>query len=173
MKLLVWHCSHLSYRDRRPSNRPAGVGQLVADAVEESFVDVLVAFVCVEEGDTGEQTDGAVGEILKLSDQMKRREVVLVPFAHLSSCLMTDSATAQELLRGISSGLDGAGITTALTSFGYHKDFELHFAAKGHAAAVAFRDIPASPRASEPGSLPSTRSGPKAPGIPPPELPAA
>lgn len=158
MKLLVWHCSYLSYRDRRPSNRPAGVERFVAEAVEEKFTDTLVAFVCVEKDDTEDSAAGAIEEILKLSDQMMRRDIVLVPFAHLSSQLMTDSGRAKEILEIISTGLDRAGLNTALTSFGFHKDFELHFAAMGHPAAVAFREIGASPVKAL-GPLPSRQSG--------------
>ncbi len=173
MKLLIWHCRHLSYRDKRPSNRPEGVEQFAAEAVAESFTDVLAAFVCVEKEDGEERSLEAVDEILKLVNLMKRREVVIVPFAHLSSRLMTDGARARELIRGVFTGLERAGIDAALTSFAFHKDFKLDFEAEGHAGAVAFREIPRSPQASEPGLRRSMQPAPAAPDTPPSELPAA
>jgi threonyl-tRNA synthetase len=146
MKLLMWHCSFLESRDIRRSNRPRGIGRLLARPVRTRYKNVLAAFVCVEEEDDVTTVDAAKLEITRLSDQFKQRDVVIVPFAHLSSRLMRDSAQARELIIVLADELAGAGLTVQTNSFGFHKEFELHYKAKGHPGSVAFREIPRRPR---------------------------
>jgi threonyl-tRNA synthetase len=145
MRLLIWHCSSLSSRDIRRSNRPAGIGALLADASEQSFSEVLAAFVCIERHDSEATTGEAAKEIGALAKQLACTHVVLVPFAHLSAELMTESTRALELLVALDGELARAELQSTLTSFGFHKEFELHFRAKGHPGAVAFRELPRSP----------------------------
>jgi len=145
MRLLIWHCSSLSSRDIRKSNRPAGIGGLVAEAREQSFSEVLAVFVCVEQRDAEQTTGEAAQEISKLAEQLACNDIVLVPFAHLSAELMTESARALELLTALDQELAQASLQSILTSFGFHKEFELHFRAKGHPGAVAFRQLPSAP----------------------------
>lgn len=141
MKLLIWHCSSLSSRDIRKSSRPRGIRELAGRPTTVKFTDVLVAFACVENGDTAETMAAGGAEILRLSEQIGRREVVVVPFAHLSNQLMTDSELAQELINALADDLDDLGLKVTKNSFGYHKQFELHYVAKGYPGSVAFRDV--------------------------------
>lgn len=141
MKLLMWHCSELKSRDIRRSTRPRGIRSLIGRPQTVKFANVLAAFVCVEEGDTAETTAAACEEILRLGRQIRRRKVVVVPFAHLSGNLMADSERAQELIALLGERLTEAGARVATNSFGYHKRFELHYVAKGHPGSVAFRDV--------------------------------
>lgn len=141
MKLLIWHCSSLCSRDLRKSSRPRGIRELVGRPTSVKFTDVLVAFTCVENGDTAETMAAGGAEILRLSEQIGRREVVVVPFAHLSSDLMADSELAQGLINVLAEDLDGLGMKVTTNSFGYHKQFELHYVAKGYPGSVAFRDV--------------------------------
>lgn len=141
MKLLMWHCTTVSYRDVRRSSRPEGIGSLTSKPTTESFSDVLAAFVCVERGDTEQTAAAGAWEVQQLGEQIACTDVVIVPFAHLSSDLMTDSSEAYSLLLGVARRLRDLGLSVVLTSFGYHKEFELHFRAMGHPGAVAFRDI--------------------------------
>lgn len=141
MKLLMWHCSTLSSMDIRRSSRPQGIKNLAGDPTTVTFSDVLVTFVCVEEGDTGGTAERACGEILRQSEQIGRRDLVLVPFAHLSNRLMTDSQRAQDIIVALATRMEGAGLEVTTNSFGYHKQFELHYKAKGYPGSVAFRDV--------------------------------
>ncbi len=141
MKLLMWHCSRLSSKDIRRSSRPRGIRELTDDPTEVTFSDVLVAFVCVEQGDTKATVERACGEILRQSEQIGRRELVVVPFAHLSSELMTDSREAQDIIASLAMRLEESGLDVTTNSFGYHKQFELHYVAKGYPGSVAFRDV--------------------------------
>lgn len=138
----MWHCTRLSSRDVRKSSRPEGIAEVVDAPVAQTFSEVLAAFVCIERLDSESTVPSAVHEISLVGDLVICRDVVIVPFAHLSSDLMKDSPRARNLLALIAEGLESEGMTAALTSFGYHKEFELDYHAKGHPGAVAFRDVP-------------------------------
>jgi hypothetical protein len=141
MKLLMWHCDTLSSKDIRKSSRPRGIRELTGDPTTVTFSDVLVAFVCVEQGDTEGTVERACGEILRQSEQIGRPNLVVVPFAHLSNKLMTDSEGAQDIIAALAARLEGSGLDVTTNSFGYHKQFELHYKAKGYPGSVAFRDV--------------------------------
>jgi threonyl-tRNA synthetase len=141
MKLLMWHCSTLSSKDIRKSNRPQGIRELTGDPTKVTFSDVLVAFICVERDDSEATVGKACEEILRQSENIGRRNLVVVPFAHLSNKLMTDSEEAQSVIAALSTRLEGSGLDVTTNSFGYHKQFELHYVAKGYPGSVAFRDV--------------------------------
>jgi len=141
VKLLSWNCVLLEYRDRAVSTRPEGVGNAALPPQSGHFENVLVVFTCVEVQDDANTVVRAAEAISDLATQMGRSEIALVPFGHLSSALQTDSAVAVGLINSLASSLRVDSLAVTLTSFGYHKDFELHFKALGHAGAVAFRDL--------------------------------
>jgi threonyl-tRNA synthetase len=141
MRLLLWHCATLGSRDVRRSNRPPGIDSISGNPTTERFNDVLAAFVCVEGEDSAATADKGAEEIVALSRQLACERVAIVPFAHLTSSLMTDSKLARTLIEQVADAVEASGLTTKLTSFGFHKEFELHFVAKGHPGAVAFRQI--------------------------------
>jgi threonyl-tRNA synthetase len=141
MRLLMWHCTSLASRDIRRSTRPASIRRLLARPVRVKYSNVLAIFVCVEEGDSEATIPRAAQEVIKHSQLLKQDKIVVVPFAHLSSNIMTDSVRARELIIVLADELAGARLSVETNSFGFHKVFELHFKAKGHAGSVAFRDI--------------------------------
>ncbi len=144
MKLLMWHCDTLRSRDVRKSTRPFGIGDRVGAPTTATFTDVLAAFVCVEAGDTAETLSAARGEILRRSEDIKRREIVVVPFAHLSNRLMVrPRGRAQQMIGMLADMLEQDGVRVTTNSFGFHKEFELHYVAKGYPGSVAFRDVTA------------------------------
>jgi threonyl-tRNA synthetase len=141
MKLLMWHCSTLRSTDIRRSSRPGSIRNLLSRPTTVAFSDVLVAFACVEEHDDEDTVARAAGEVLRQGKQIGRRDVVIVPFAHLSNRLMTDSVEAQALIVALGACLEDVGLSVSTNSFGYHKKFELHYKAKGYPGSVAFRSI--------------------------------
>lgn len=74
-------------------------------------------------------------------------DVVLIPFAHLSSDLLAP-ADAVSMLEAFSKEIQTLGLSVRLASFGYHKDFALTVDAFGHPGSVAYREFP-SPRRSQ------------------------
>lgn len=142
MKLLLWHCRELNYRDTVASDRPQGIAEVQSEKKSGHFVDVLAVFVCIEDIDTEheivEATDSIVSTLHILGS---RKEVVIVPFAHLSKSLAKPQKAVLFVAR-LKERLENYGIVTSVTSFGYHKEFSLHYRAFGHPGSVAFRSFP-------------------------------
>jgi len=52
---------------------------------EKSVEDALVLLVSIEKGDTEETAKEAIDEAVKFMKQIKRKKLVIYPFAHLSN----------------------------------------------------------------------------------------
>lgn len=142
MKLLLWHCSELNYRDTIPSDRPKGIATVQSEKKCGHFVDVLVIFVSIEDIDTEHEVDEATDSIISTLDMLGcRKEVVVVPFAHLSQAL-AQPQKAVLLIADLEKRLESYGIAATVASFGYHKEFSLYYRAFGHPGSVAFRSLP-------------------------------
>ena len=140
MKLLLWHCDYLSYRDVKQSTRPLGIDASLKTPTAMEFTDVLAVFVCVEAGDGTEMKESAVDLVVKALRRIgEAKQVVVVPFAHLSNKLALPSV-AEDMIREIYDALISRGASVCLSSFGYHKTFSLSFHGKGYPGSVAFRD---------------------------------
>ena len=142
MRLLIWHCNRLESADRTKSTRPPEIKQVVSEKQKAAFADILAVFACVEKGDTKRETTEAIRSVISILEMLDgKREVVIIPFAHLSANLANPKA-AIELLKALQQLLKEAAIETQMMSFGYHKDFELHFRSSGHPGSVSFRHFP-------------------------------
>lgn len=142
MKMLLWHVKHLSYKDRRHSNRPKEISSIIQNKSESSFNNSLLTFLCIEEGDVKDYVDVAAEEIIKLVNIIRsKKSVVIIPFAHLSSKLAKPTI-ALKLITDLVNKLQMKGFDAVSTTFGYHKDFQISFKGFGHPASVVFRSIP-------------------------------
>jgi hypothetical protein len=141
VRLLMWHCRGLAFSDERPSSRPLGIERDLAPPSSGEFADVLAVLVCVEEGDGYATITAAAKSVLALSQQIKRQEIVVVPFGHLSSRLMKPSTEAARVIEELGIRLRARSKSVAVTSFGYHKHFELQLDVLGHPGSVAFREF--------------------------------
>ena len=143
MRLLMWHCETLRSRDVEKSNRPQGIGAVASDPLNQVFTNVLAVFTCVESQDSEETVERAAAEVKLIADEIASKDVVVVPFAHLSSDVMVrDSGRAKALVDEVGNAIEQLGFNMTMTSFGFHKEFELHFVAKDHKLAVRFRNVP-------------------------------
>jgi threonyl-tRNA synthetase len=141
MKLLLWDCKFLRFKDKRPSSRPEGIKHFLKTRSEGQFENVLSVFVCVEENDNKLHVQKGVEEILKILNMLKsKRTVIIIPFVHLSSHIASPQI-ALSLINELASQLRMHALNVDMISFGYHKDFELHFIGRGHPGSVAFRDL--------------------------------
>jgi threonyl-tRNA synthetase len=142
MKLLLWNCRDLKYKDTIPSDKPPGIATVQGERRSGHFINVLLAFTCIEEMDSELEVDEAVQSIISTLKMVgPRREVVVIPFAHMSSNL-ADPRKAVSLISRIKSQLEGYDITVSVISFGYHKEFSLCYEGLGHPGSVAFRSFP-------------------------------
>lgn len=142
MKLLLWHCRELSYKDTIRSDRPQGIAKVQSERKSGHFVDVLAIFVSIEDIDSEHEVGEATDSIISTLDMLgSRKEVVIIPFAHLSKALAKPQK-AVLLIADLRKRLENYSIATSVTSFGYHKEFSLTYEAFGHPGSVAFRSFP-------------------------------
>jgi threonyl-tRNA synthetase len=141
MKLLVWDCKFVRFKDKRPSSRPTGIKQILKGKSEGEFANTLLVFVCIEADDDKLLIQDAVDEIHKILDMLKyKRDITIVPFAHLSSSIAFPPK-AIFLINELEEQLKTLNVNVNTVSFGYHKDFELHFIGRGHPCSVAYREL--------------------------------
>jgi threonyl-tRNA synthetase len=138
MRLLFIHSDHLEYEARSP------VGD-IAEPIEgertHRFEESLVVFVTVEKEDAGHGKGlvmRVVDEVADVMHQVDAPQVVLYPWAHLSS----DLASAEEsipLLKEIEDELALRDVIVHRAAFGWYKSFTLN--CKGHPLAELARHI--------------------------------
>ena len=145
LRILFFHCKKLEFRDKRKSNRPLGISDTSQGIKKQLFEEVLAAFICVEKWDTREKINDYCNTILDLLKLNKRDFVAIIPFVHLSNYIANPSV-AFTILEEIIANLKKQGIKVGVSSFGYHKEFELlsidYMHSYGHPGSVAFRRIP-------------------------------
>ncbi len=136
MKCLLCHVDELSYEDGVRSNRPAELAASTEPPAAETFRDSLAVFATIESGDDAAMVRDMAAEVERQLSMLGNRDVVIVPFGHLSSDLAPkDQAT--QLLGGLRMALAGPRAVT-LTTFGFQKRLRIEL--KPHRGAVAFRD---------------------------------
>jgi threonyl-tRNA synthetase len=137
MKILLIHSDYIKYK-------PVKKALKYVEDIEKKEVridDVLVAFICAEKEDeknVPKIVEKAVDEILSKFKEVKAKNILLYPYAHLSSNLAKPYA-ADKILKEISKKLEERKISVYLSPFGWYKEFELK--AKGHPLAEAFKEI--------------------------------
>lgn len=141
MKLLLWDCKFIRFKDVRASTRPRCIKQLLKTKSSGQFKDTLAVFICIEDDDKEAYCENAAKEIRKLLDMLNSpRDITIIPFAHLSSNIASPHK-AISLIHKLANQLKASNLNVNIISFGYHKEFELHFLARGHPGSVAFREI--------------------------------
>ena len=93
MKILQLDVESISYE----MIKPEGKYYEQTDEKEVTVKDTAVLMISVEKGDTTQTAEAAFKEIKGSLAQMKRQNVVIYPFAHLSSDL-SDPKTAMEMI---------------------------------------------------------------------------
>ncbi|MCK4366662.1 MAG: threonine--tRNA ligase [Thermoplasmata archaeon] len=146
MKVLFIHSDFMRY-EVRDKTRFADV---ISPGEEKGEVkEALVAFLTVEKGDEGqieEASAAAVEEIMATAEKVSVRNVMLYPYAHLSSSLAGPSK-AKKAVELMTASLQDRGYDVTTPPFGWYKAFVL--SCKGHPLAESFREIKASKKAEE------------------------
>ena len=138
MRILLIHSDYINYKTKSKTK--------IAEKIEDKqksmhFDNSLVVFTAVEKKDEDDpQTvvENAVKEIENVFNQVKADNVVLYPYAHLSSSLSTPTA-AVDILNEIKDKLDVDGLTVERVPFGWYKAFEI--SCKGHPLSELSRNI--------------------------------
>lgn len=139
MKILQLDVESISYELIKPE------AQLYEESSEKNVTvkDALVLMTCIEKGDTPEIIDAAFADVEKFMRQLKRKNIVIYPFAHLSGNL----APPKEALERITqlSDLCSKEFKMKKAPFGWNKRWVVEM--KGHPMAEQLRSYPKAGRA--------------------------
>ena len=140
MRILLIHSDYLNYTVKNKTP----VAEDIEEAKKEgSFDDSLVVFTAVEKDDENNPegiVNNLVKEVIKANDQVKAENIVLYPYAHLSSSLSSPKI-AVKILKDAEDALLAENLTVKRVPFGWYKAFEI--SCKGHPLSELSRTITA------------------------------
>ena len=120
------------------------VAEEIEDAKKQgAFDESLVVFTAVEKDDENNPqgiVKNLVKEVIKTNDQVKAENIVLYPYAHLSSSLSSPKVAVQ-VLKDAEEALNAEGLNVKRVPFGWYKAFEI--SCKGHPLSELSRTITA------------------------------
>jgi len=124
MRLLLLHCDSFEYEVRKEAIKdPEPIG----DNRTGRFENVLVAFCTVEKEDEtnpSEVVQKVCQSIIEVARSVKVNQILLYPYAHLSSSLASP-AVAVRLLQESMETLRSQDVAVYRSPFGYYKSFSL------------------------------------------------
>jgi len=125
MKILTLHCDYIKYKALKKALKSAES----LDSKEEVFIkEPLVVLTAVEKGDSKSTLNEVVDAIKQTAKDVKANNIVLYPYAHLSSNLASPEMALSSLLE--LEKILGKTLKVTRAPFGYYKSFELKV--KGH-----------------------------------------
>lgn len=140
MRILLIHSDYLNYNVKNKTP----VAEEIEDAKKQgAFDESLVVFTAVEKDDENNPqgiVKNLVKEVIKTNDQVKAENIVLYPYAHLSSSLSSPKV-AVKVLKDAEEALDAEGLNVKRVPFGWYKAFEI--SCKGHPLSELSRTITA------------------------------
>ncbi len=137
MKTLNLHTDYIEWQGLKKALKK--MTDLPEDETKKKRVDeALVVLIAVEKSDSLESAIELVKSIKEISEQVKTKNIVLYPYAHLSKNL-GDSETAIEILKETEKELSKQDFKVSRAPFGYYKSFELKV--KGHPLSELSREI--------------------------------
>lgn len=131
MKILTLHCDYIRFKALKKAVKDAEELTDPTSRAETEVPECLVVLTAIEKGDTQETINKLLESISKTAKDVNSSNIVLYPYAHLSSNL-ANPKVAQEMLQNAESALkkDKSYKTVSRAPFGYYKTFELKV--KGH-----------------------------------------
>ncbi|MCK5636225.1 MAG: threonine--tRNA ligase, partial [Thermoplasmatales archaeon] len=137
MKLLLIHSDFIEYEVKDKAIKNPEETKTKTDRLEEA----LTAFTAVEKVDEkspSKAVSQTVTEIKKIAEQLKVKNIMLYPYAHLSSDLASPKK-AQEILIEIEYELKNHHFNVHRSPFGWYKAFKI--SCKGHPLSELSREI--------------------------------
>jgi threonyl-tRNA synthetase len=137
MKLLLIHSDYIEYevKDKAIKNPEK------TDKKHEKLEDALTAFTAVEKIDEKspkKAVEQAIAEIENTAKQLKVKNIMVYPYAHLSSNL-ANPKVAQDILIEIEYELKNKNFNVKRSPFGWYKAFKI--SCKGHPLSELSREI--------------------------------
>jgi len=137
MRLLLIHSDHIEYETRKKT-KVAEEDAVPTDALDEALA-VFCAVESVDEENIEDSVRQAADEIVATARQLGTTNIMIYPYAHLSSDLSSPEA-AVSALKGIEEALTGKdGLVVKRAPFGWYKAFTL--TCKGHPLSELSRTI--------------------------------
>jgi len=137
MKILTLHCDYVKFKALKKALKD--VEELSAKDKEEKEVrECLVVLTSIESGDNVGTVQQLIEAVEKTAKEVKTSNIVLYPYAHLSSNLAKPNL-ASELLKEAEIQLKKKFKNTIRAPFGYYKEFE--FKCKGHPLAELSKEF--------------------------------
>jgi threonyl-tRNA synthetase len=139
MKTLNLHVDYIKFKPLKKALK--SIGELSEkDKKEKEVKEALVVLIAVEKGDTDTASvvKGLVENVKDIASQVKTKNIVLYPYAHLSKDL-GNPEMAQDILEKAEKELDKEKFKVTRAPFGYYKEFELKV--KGHPLSELSREI--------------------------------
>ncbi|MBP1929766.1 threonyl-tRNA synthetase [Methanolinea mesophila] len=127
MRLLLIHSDFIEYEAKKKTGM-AEDARILKDSQEEALT-VFSAVESVDEDDIEGVVSQAVEEISRTADQLSVENIVIYPYAHLSSDLARPDA-AVAALKLMETALQDVGYNVKRAPFGWYKSFRI--SCKGH-----------------------------------------
>ena len=138
MRVLLIHSDYLKYKTKNKTP----IAEEIQEAKKEGmFNEALVVFTAVEKEDENNPEvviKNLIEEIKKVNSQVKAENIVLYPYAHLSSSLSSPKS-AIAILKEAETSLNRENFDVFRVPFGWYKSFEI--SCKGHPLSELSRTI--------------------------------
>jgi len=136
MKILSLHVDYIKFKPLKKAIRKI---EDLKDLSEKKVDQALAVLTAVEKGDSDVKSvvSKLVSEIEKIAEQVNVKNVVLYPYAHLSSNLSSPELAIEVLDRAEEALAKKFNVSKA--PFGYYKEFEMKV--KGHPLSELSREI--------------------------------
>ncbi len=129
MRILKLHCDYIFYKPKKLAVKQ-GADEVSKEELEGKRVEeAVVVFTSIEQGDGDKEIATAVTEIKKMFQTVNAKNVVIYPYAHLSSNLAS-LRDAPVILTKLYEAVKKEIPDTYKSQFGWYKEFELK--CKGH-----------------------------------------
>jgi threonyl-tRNA synthetase len=137
MKTLNLHCDYIKFKALKKALKT--VDEIAGEQnLEGESKDCLVVMIAVEKSDNSkESVEKLVENVKDIASQVKAQNVVLYPYAHLSSELGKPSLAVEVMEKAKEALSENLSVISA--PFGYYKEFELKV--KGHPLSELSREI--------------------------------
>jgi threonyl-tRNA synthetase len=137
MKLLLIHSDYIEYEVKNKAISNPEEIKLNKDRLEEALT-VFIAIEKIDEKSPNQTVIDASNEIEKTAEQLKVKNIMLYPYAHLSSNL-GGPKIAKEILSELEYNLNNKNYNVKRSPFGWYKAFKI--SCKGHPLSELSRDI--------------------------------
>ena len=139
MRVLFIHADHFEYEVR---DKAVKIPEEISDAQRKAAMDeALVAFCTIEKEDEKNpelMITRATENVRSVADQVHAKNIILYPYAHLSSSLGSRDPAIQ-ILKGMEKNLANQGYNVKRSPFGWYKSFVIR--CKGHPLSELSRSI--------------------------------